>query len=110
MDKKVTSIGGQALMEGVMMRGPTSMAMAVRNKDGFIEVDSVRLKPIRWYNKVPVLRGVVSFVESLYNGVNTIKKSAQVVIHTVNRVFNTRKSYIFRQKHGLLLNDDRVEK
>ena len=38
------------------------------------------------------------------------KKSAQVVIHTVNRVFNTRKSYIFRQKHGLLLNDDRVEK
>lgn len=43
MDKKVTSIGGQALMEGVMMRGPTSMAMAVRNKDGFIEVDSVRL-------------------------------------------------------------------
>lgn len=79
MDKKVTSIGGQALMEGVMMRGPTSMAMAVRNKDGFIEVDSVRLKPIRWYNKVPVLRGVVSFVESLYNGVNTITKSAQVV-------------------------------
>lgn len=101
MDKKVTSIGGQALMEGVMMRGPTSMAMAVRNKDGFIEVDSVRLKPIRWYNKVPVLRGVVSFVESLYNGVNTITKSAQVVGDEDEKISNG--GMIFAVCAGVLL-------
>ena len=101
MDKKVTSIGGQALMEGVMMRGPTSMAMAVRNKDGFIEVDSVRLKPIRWYNKVPVLRGVVSFVESLYNGVNTITKSAQVVGDEDEKINNG--GMIFAVCAGVLL-------
>lgn len=101
MDKKVTSIGGQALMEGVMMRGPSSMAMAVRNKDGFIEVDSMRLKPARWYNKVPVLRGVVSFVESLYSGINTITKSAQVISDEDEKVSNA--GMIFAVCAGVLL-------
>ena len=43
-EKKV-SIGGQALMEGVMMRGKTSMAMAVRDEDGIIREETKRLPP-----------------------------------------------------------------
>ena len=43
--KRMTSIGGQALIEGVMMRGRTSMAMAVRDEDGIIRVETKRIKP-----------------------------------------------------------------
>ena len=65
MADKVSSIGGQALMEGVMMRGPKSMAMSVRDGDGMIQTESEWLKPQKWYNKAPIIRGVVAFVSSL---------------------------------------------
>lgn len=79
-EKKVrrTLIGGQALMEGVMMRGRTAMAMAVRDDAGEIRLETERLKGARWYNKVPVIRGVAAFVSSLVTGVSTLMKSAEV--------------------------------
>lgn len=61
---KRTMIGGQALMEGVMMRGSTSMAMAVRSPDGSIMLETSRLKGRRWYSKVPIVRGVVALLVS----------------------------------------------
>lgn len=76
---KVSSIGGQALMEGVMMRGPSSMAMSVRDDNGFIQTESERLKPRKWYNKVPIIRGVAAFISSLYTGVSTLTRSAKVL-------------------------------
>ncbi|MBR2968015.1 MAG: peptide chain release factor N(5)-glutamine methyltransferase [Clostridia bacterium] len=79
MSDKVSSIGGQALMEGVMMRGPSSMAMSVRDEDGNIQTESERLKPQRWYNKAPIIRGIVSFVSSLTVGVSTLTRSAKVL-------------------------------
>ena len=75
---KRAMIGGQALMEGVMMRGRTSMAMAVRVPDGSIALETTRLGGRKWYHKVPVLRGVVSFVQSLVGGVSTLMRSAEV--------------------------------
>ena len=75
---KRTMIGGQALMEGVMMRGSTSMAMAVRSPDGSIMLETSRLKGRRWYSKVPIVRGVVSFVSSLVTGMGTLMRSAEV--------------------------------
>ena len=76
---KVSSIGGQALMEGVMMRGKTAMAMAVREPNGEILLETKRLKSTRkWYMKTPVLRGLVSFFISLFTGVDTLLKSAAV--------------------------------
>lgn len=75
---KRSMIGGQALMEGVMMRGRRSMAMAVRAPDGSILVETTRLKGRRWYNRVPIVRGVVSFVQSLVSGVSTLMRSAEV--------------------------------
>ncbi|MDE7395726.1 MAG: DUF1385 domain-containing protein, partial [Clostridiales bacterium] len=75
---KRSMIGGQALMEGVMMRGKHSMAMAVRAPDGSIMLETTRLKGARWYNKVPIVRGVVSFVQSLISGVTTLMRSAEV--------------------------------
>lgn len=80
MNKK-PNVGGQAVIEGVMMRGKTHVAVAVRQPDGEISVD-VRLVnsisdryPIL---KKPFLRGVVSLVESLVMGMKALAYSAQV--------------------------------
>ncbi|MDR0426146.1 MAG: peptide chain release factor N(5)-glutamine methyltransferase [Clostridiales bacterium] len=73
-----TMIGGQALMEGVMMRGRAAMAMAVRTDEGEILTETKRLAPGKWYRRVPVLRGCISFVDSLINGTRSLLKSAEV--------------------------------
>lgn len=73
-----TMIGGQALLEGVMMRGATSVAMAVRAPDGQIELETERLKPRSKANKIPVVRGVISFVSSLAVGMKSLMRSSEV--------------------------------
>ena len=80
-----TKIGGQAVLEGVMMRGATSMALAVRDELGNIRMDTTRLatkKP--WYRKVPFLRGVVNLIISMIDGTKIIGKSAEVMVEEVN--------------------------
>lgn len=79
-DKKV-SIGGQAVIEGVMMRGKSSMATAVRDEDGIIRVESQRIKPADKKNlflRLPIVRGVVSFIQSMTVGTKTLMRSAEV--------------------------------
>lgn len=76
---KKTSIGGQALMEGIMMRGPKKTAMAVRNPDGEIvlEVSSNGTKtPV--LAKIPVVRGVYSFAMSMIQGYKCLMRSAEI--------------------------------
>ena len=80
-----TKIGGQAVLEGVMMRGATSMALAVRDELGNIRLDTTRLatkKP--WYRKVPFLRGIVNLVTSMIDGSKIIGKSAEVMVEEVD--------------------------
>ena len=75
------AIGGQAVLEGVMMRGKTSMATAVRDEDGIIRVESQRIKPQKERNlffRLPIIRGVVSFVSSLVTGTKVLMRSAEV--------------------------------
>ena len=72
---KRTSIGGQALIEGVMMRGVSEYALAVRQKDGSIHVETHPNKPVRWYNRVPVIRGVVNMFQSLVLGYRCLSLS-----------------------------------
>ena len=74
-----TFIGGQALMEGVMMQGATSMAMAVRTEDGDILTETKRTGGKKWYFKVPIVRGVVAFISSLVRGTGTILRSSEVI-------------------------------
>ncbi len=75
----ITSIGGQAVIEGVMMRGPKETATAVRKSDGSIVIDK---KPINSFvtkyklNKIPIVRGVFSFVDSLVTGMKCLMFSA----------------------------------
>lgn len=79
-EKKV-SIGGQAVLEGVMMRGKASMATAVRDSDGIIRVETKRVKPNSkkpLFFRLPIIRGVCSFVQSLFGGTAVLMRSAEV--------------------------------
>lgn len=78
---KYTSIGGQALIEGVMMRGPKKTSIAVRTPDGRITVEDVKCplpseRP--WIFKIPLLRGMYSFFDSLRVGSRTLMRSAEL--------------------------------
>lgn len=74
-----TSIGGQAVIEGVMMRGPKSIATAVRKPDGEIIVDEKPLGKIRTgkFVKLPIIRGCINFFDSMIVGVKALMFSAQ---------------------------------
>ena len=76
--QKKTSIGGQALIEGVMMRGPHTSAMAVRQPDGEISTETWETAQNKWYNKAPIIRGVVNFVSMMLVGYKCLMKSAEV--------------------------------
>lgn len=87
MDKKnkeihKTSIGGQAVMEGVMMRGPKEIATAVRKSNGEIIIDKKNVSSIFTkykFLKIPILRGVISFFDSMITGVKCLMFSAEQV-------------------------------
>ena len=77
--KRDAPLGGQAVLEGVMMRGVSSWAVAVRNPVGQIEISSEGLTP--WAKRhrlwrVPILRGVVALVESMKIGFRALAISA----------------------------------
>lgn len=76
---RYSGVGGQAVMEGVMMRNGDRYAVAVRKPDHEIEVKSFdyKLNPaLNMMRQVPVLRGVVSFIDSLYLGMGSLMYSA----------------------------------
>lgn len=76
---RYSGVGGQAVMEGVMMKNQNKYAVAVRKPDHKIEVKISQhkmSKPWEVMRKIPVLRGVVSFVDSLYLGMSTLMYSA----------------------------------
>lgn len=77
-NKCVCSIGGQALIEGVMMQSKTTQALAVKNDEGFVEVKTRRLKPLKIIGKIPVLRGCVAFIRSLISGTKLVYESSEV--------------------------------
>jgi uncharacterized protein YqhQ len=77
---KKTSIGGQALLEGIMMRGPKKSAMAVRRPDGeiVIEVEDLKSANRKGFFKWPVVRGVVNFIDSMAVGYKATMRSAEL--------------------------------
>ena len=76
-----TNIGGQAVLEGVMMKGARSIATAVRTPDGDITVESKYTKDAKQRNaflKLPFVRGVVNLVTQLFQGTGIMMRSAEV--------------------------------
>lgn len=75
-----TSVGGQALIEGVMMQGPKGAVVSVRTPDGSIDTEMVdvkhakdKFKPLGW----PLIRGVVAYIESMLFGYKCLMMSAE---------------------------------
>ena len=75
------SVGGQAVMEGVMMQSPERVAMAVRRTDGKVALTVKPVKNIAQKYKIlglPIIRGVVNFVSQMYTGVKMLAESAEM--------------------------------
>jgi uncharacterized protein YqhQ len=83
IDKEIlmrkTSIGGQALIEGLMMIGPENMAIAVRKPDGEIVIDKRPLPKKNIWNKIPVIRGAVGIFRQMIIGIKALMYSADFV-------------------------------
>ena len=86
-DKKCTpckpnSVGGQAVIEGVMMKNGTKVALAIRKADGSVEIKNSEFHPAKekhkWIN-IPILRGIVGFIESMILSVKTLGDSTEML-------------------------------
>lgn len=77
---KKTSIGGQALIEGIMMRGPKKSAMAVRDPSGEIVLESWDTKAMfkGKFFKLPFIRGIFNFIDSITGGYKCLMRSAEI--------------------------------
>jgi uncharacterized protein YqhQ len=86
--KQYTSIGGQAVIEGVMMRSPNAFVVAVRKPDG-----EIRLRRDQWYGlskkldffKKPFLRGILMLIETMANGLVSLNYSANIAMAAEER-------------------------
>lgn len=77
---KYTSIGGQALIEGIMMKSPEKTALSVRMPDGTVDTEMLKSESLRQKYKIlalPVIRGVVGFGESMVQGYKAMMLSAE---------------------------------
>ena len=77
---KRTSIGGQALIEGIMMRGPKHTAMAVREPDGNIVLEKWQNQKPRHQKlyRIPFVRGIFNFISSMKMGYKCLMRSAEI--------------------------------
>lgn len=80
-NERLGKVGGQAVLEGIMMRGPKSYTTAVRKADGTIIRDSHpnEIKKKNWFKKLPLIRGVVSFAESMILSFSTLNFAAEAL-------------------------------
>ena len=76
---KPSNIGGQAVMEGIMMKGDKKTAVAVRLPSGDIHIKTEENPKKRTWAKIPIVRGVIVFVNSLIQGTKTLMYSADVL-------------------------------
>ena len=93
-------------MEGVMMRGKSVMATAVRDPEGKIQVESERLEPPEKksrFSRLPFIRGVVNFVHSLVDGNRILMRSADVAVGDDEQP--TKAEQWLREKHKIHLGD-----
>ncbi len=78
--RKKTSIGGQALLEGIMMRGPKMTAMAVRNPQGEIVIEKFPTESVvrGKFFKLPIIRGLFGYIDSMKFGSKCLMRSAEI--------------------------------
>lgn len=103
-EKFKSKIGGQALIEGIMMLGPNTGAMACRLPDGSIDLETWEEnngKKAPWYKKTPLVRGCVSFVTSLIKGYKYMMKSAEKQMTEEEKAEEENSSALFNVMMGI---------
>ena len=78
-----SGIGGQAVLEGIMMRNGDKCAVAVRKSDGNVDVQVVEYRNVltrNWFTKLPFVRGVVNFIDSMMLGIKSLNYSADLTM------------------------------
>lgn len=90
------AVGGQAVIEGVMMRSPNNLTIAVRKADGTIKVKKKKFQTFtqrhKWLN-IPIVRGVINLVEMMYVGSDAINYSAAESMEEEEKVEHKKKSF-----------------
>ena len=82
LPERMNKVGGQAVLEGVMMKGGENVALAVRSEDGTIKLDTKKHVSVRKKYKIcriPVIRGAVNMVETFMLSYSTLEKSAEML-------------------------------
>lgn len=110
--KQYTSIGGQAVIEGVMMRSPNAFVVAVRKPDG-----SIRLRRDQWYGlskkldflKKPFLRGVLMLIETMANGLVSLNYSANIAMAEEEREKALKKGKTLEQFEAAQKKKEKVD-
>ncbi len=80
-ERRYAAVGGQAVMEGIMMKSPRRSVLAVRTPDGEIATEEMATASVREkykFLRIPVLRGCVAFVESMVVGYKSLMRSAEL--------------------------------
>lgn len=95
---KKTSIGGQALLEGLLMIGPEYTATAVRKPDGEIVIDKKPLKPKGKWSKVPIVRGAVNLFKQMVIGVKALMYSADFAMAEDDKAYEPSKFEQFLER------------
>ena len=103
---KSSKIGGQAVLEGIMMRNGDKYAVAVRKQDGDIEVNEEQYTGIiKWkaLTKIPFVRGVFNFIDSLVLGTKTLTYSASFFEEETEEVLSEEEANKQKKKEDLLM-------
>ena len=96
-----TKMGGQAVMEGIMMKGEQKTALAVRVPNGTIEIETKKTKTYGKWMKVPIVRGVIAFADSLVYGTKTLMNSADILEQYDDETYEPSRFEIwFEKKFG----------
>jgi uncharacterized protein YqhQ len=110
--KQYTSIGGQAVIEGVMMRSPNAFVVAVRKPDG-----SIRLRRDQWYGlskkldflKKPFLRGILMLIETMANGLVSLNYSANIAMAEEERAKALKKGKTIEEFEAVQKKKEKVD-
>ena len=103
---KSSNIGGQAVLEGIMMRNGAKYAVAVRKPNGEIEVSEETYSSIiKWkaLTKIPFVRGVFNFIDSLVLGLKTLNYSASFFEEETDEIISEEEALKAKKKDDLIM-------
>jgi uncharacterized protein YqhQ len=94
VEEKIMPVGGQAVIEGVMMRSPKRIATAIRRANGTIEVKVQEFQSLvqrKKYLDIPIMRGAITLIEVMILGIKTLQWSADKAMEDVEEEENKKK-------------------